>query len=50
MITYKLNTLGTFAQQFIDGVATGEWANIETNQTYLAWIAEGNTPEPAENT
>ena len=48
MIAYKLNPLGTFAQQFLDGIATGEWANTETNEAYLAWLAEGNTPEAAE--
>jgi hypothetical protein len=48
MITYKLNPLGTFAQQFIDGVATGVWANTETNEDYLKWLEEGNTPLPAD--
>ena len=48
MIIYKLNDSGTFAQKFVDGIATGEWANVETNQAYLAWLAEGNTPLPAE--
>jgi hypothetical protein len=48
MITYKLNPLGTSAQQFVDNVATGQWANTETNQEYLAWLEAGNTPEPAE--
>jgi len=48
MITYKLNKQNTYAAKHIDGVATGEWANIETNQEYLKWLAEGNTPEPAD--
>jgi hypothetical protein len=48
MITYKLNLTGDFAQQFLDGIATGEWANTETNQAYLAWVAKGNEPLPAE--
>lgn len=47
MITYRLNEYG-FAQKYVDGVPTGEWANVETNQQYLAWLAEGNTPEPAD--
>lgn len=48
MITYKLNPLGTLAQQFIDEVATGVWANTETNQAYLKWLDEGNSPLPAD--
>jgi hypothetical protein len=47
MIVYKLNPLGSFAQKIVDGIDTGEWANIETNQDYLNWVAEGNTPEAA---
>ena len=47
MITYKLNGYG-LAQKFVDGMATGEWANVETNQAYLAWLAEGNVPTPAD--
>lgn len=49
MITYKLNQLGTSAQQFLDGVATGVWAHTEYNQEYLEWLAEGNTPLPADD-
>jgi len=48
MIKYKLNKTGDFAQQFIDGIATGAWFNTGTNQTYLNWISEGNTPLPAD--
>jgi hypothetical protein len=48
MITYKLNTDASWAQKIVDGVETGEWANTETNKKYLAWVAEGNTPEPAD--
>jgi hypothetical protein len=50
MITYKLTPLGDFAEQFIDNVATGLFANVETNQQYLAWLESGGIPLPAENT
>ena len=48
MITYKLNNTGDMAGKYIDGVATGEWANVQTNEAYLKWLAEGNTPEAAD--
>jgi len=48
MTTYKLNPIGTFAQMFENNTATGEWANTQTNEAYLAWLAEGNTPEAAD--
>jgi len=48
MIDYQLNNESSFAQKLIDGIATGEWANTQTNQAYLKWLAEGNTPEPAD--
>ena len=48
MIIYKLSKDPQFVQQFLDGVATGVWANVETNQAYLAWLAEGNVPTPAD--
>ena len=48
MITYKLNENSSYAQKIVDSVETGEWANTETNQAYLAWLAEGNTPLPAD--
>jgi len=48
MKTYKLNLNNEFAQEFLDGVPTGNWVNTSTNQTYLAWLAEGNTPLPAD--
>ena len=48
MITYKLSLDPQYVQQFQDGVATGVWANAETNQAYLKWLEEGNTPEPAD--
>jgi hypothetical protein len=49
MITYKLSKDPQFVQQLQDGVPTGVWANTETNQAYLKWLEEGNTPEPADN-
>ena len=48
MITYKLNPMGSFAQMFENNTANGEWANTETNEAYLAWLAAGNTPLPAD--
>lgn len=48
MITYKLNFEGLFALKIIDGVSTGEWHNVQTNEEYLRWVEAGNTPEPAE--
>jgi hypothetical protein len=48
MITYKLSLDAQFAQQLLDGVPTGVWANTETNKDYLKWVAEGNTPLPAD--
>ena len=48
MITYKLSREGLWAVKLVDGVDTGECANVETNQAYLAWLAEGNVPTPAD--
>jgi hypothetical protein len=48
MKTYKLSLNSEFAQEFFDGIATGIWAHTKYNQDYLAWLAEGNKPEPAE--
>jgi hypothetical protein len=48
MITYKLNLTGDFAQEFLDNIATGNWANTKTNEAYLAWVALGNQPQPAD--
>lgn len=46
MISYTLNQSGNYALKFVDGVSTNEWCNTENNQEYLAWLAEGNTPNP----
>jgi len=48
MITYQLNQLGSFAQKFVGGIATGEWVNTKTNESYLAWVAKGGVPTPAD--
>lgn len=39
---YKLTT--GWPQRLSDGA----FVNPETNTGYLAWLAEGNTPEPAD--
>jgi hypothetical protein len=48
MITYKLNQENTYAVKNVDGTSTGEWHNVKTSTEYLAWLALGNTPLPAE--
>lgn len=48
MISYKLSRDGQYAQKFEDGVPTGEWHNTQSNEQYLAWLAEGNAPLPAD--
>ena len=46
MIQYQLNQDGLWAEKIVNSVKTGEWANTQTNQEYLEWIAAGNTPIP----
>ena len=48
MKTYKLSSGSEFAQELFDNVPTGNWVNTLNNQEYLAWLAEGNTPLPAD--
>lgn len=41
-MTYK------FTQGWPQRISDGAFVNPETNAEYLAWLAEGNTPEPAD--
>ena len=46
VIEYRLNEQGTWAEKLADGAPTGEWVDTSANSSYLAWLAEGNTPLP----
>ena len=50
MITYRLNKDATYVVKIVDDVPTGIWCNVESHKEYLEWVAEGNTPDPAEDT
>lgn len=43
---YKLNSDNTIAHK----VGTGEFHNVASSTEYLSWLADGNTPEPADIT
>jgi hypothetical protein len=47
MITYKLNLSNTSVLRSDGWCIPFDPANTDY-QAYLAWVAEGNTPEPAE--
>ena len=57
MITYRLykpivsQSEPSMVHKYIDGVNTLQIPMVEANtdyQEYLEWVAEGNTPDPAE--
>lgn len=45
MKRFKLSLDKKYAQKIENGVETGIWCNVETNQEYLDWIKEGNIPD-----
>jgi hypothetical protein len=48
MVEYQLNPDETHAQKIIDGVKTGIWCCVSEHPEYLEWLAEGNSPIPAD--
>ena len=48
MKTYKLVNGSLYAKELIDGVETGVQVHTSLNADYLAWLAAGNTPTPAD--
>ncbi len=48
MISYKLNEDGYYAHKIIDNLETGSWYRTDIDEDYLAWLAEGNEPLPAD--
>jgi hypothetical protein len=48
VITYKLVNGSNYALQLLDGVPTGVQVHITLNADYLAWLAAGHTPAPAD--
>jgi hypothetical protein len=54
MIMYKLNKPTLSGQEFVIRLSDGAFIPFDPANTdyqeYLKWVAEGNTPEPAEGT
>jgi len=47
-LQFKLNKDGDYALKIVDDTDKGEWHSITTSEEYLAWLAEGNEPLPAD--
>lgn len=45
MITYKFTGIATL-NKFVDGALVGSY--LDTDKNYLDWLAQGNTPLPAD--